>query len=403
MRGWLALLVLITNFGFFRLQAPGNNAVEITDLGASYQFSDKITITARITPVDQIQELYLYLQPAGEQPRTEKISANAAGEVSYIYNLSEKPIQPFSDVTYWLRVVNPGGSQVQSDKLSFSYDDNRFTWQTLEDSNFQVRWISGDLVFGQAVLNSAQRGLRSAAAILPGKAPSPIKIIVYANATDLQAALSIGTQTWVAGRASPDLNTIIISVTPSPEQDLELDRQISHEIMHLLTYAAAGADYQRLPVWLTEGLASLAEITPNPDYKVAITQAEETHSLIPITSLCNAFPSEASGAFLAYAQSASFVQYLYQKFGSSVFPKLIKSYQNGLGCEEGVNAALGISLEQIDVRWQQERLGLDTGSLAIQNLAPYLVSGLVLICLPLGFSFASRKKSPKSPPVQETP
>jgi hypothetical protein len=400
MRGWLALLLLITNVGLFQLQSPGTDAIEINDLGASFLFGDTITFHARISPVEQIQDIYLYLQPTGEQPRTEKIFIDPSGELSYQYSLAEKPIRPFADVSYWLRVVNPGGSQIQSEKKSFNYEDNRFTWQALDDANFQVRWISGDLVFGQAVLNAAQRGLQSASSILNVKALAPIKIIVYANSGDLQTALSIGTQTWIAGRASPDLNTIIISIAPSPEQELELDRQLSHELTHILTYAAAGTDYQRLPFWLIEGLASLAETTPNPDYKVAITQAEETNTLLPFTSLCNAFPSDASGAFLSYAESASFVQFLYQKFGSTVFPRLIKSYQNGLGCEEGFNATLGSSLEQMDVRWQQERLGIDTSSLAIQNLAPYLISALILICLPLGYSISNRKKANKAQSLQ---
>jgi hypothetical protein len=358
----------------------------------SYHFGDKISFQAQITHPEQIKDVFLFLEPSGEQPRTEKIIPAANGQVNYEYDLSQKPVRSFVTITYWLQVVSTGGESITSPKQTLNYEDNRFTWQSLDTGNLQIRWITGDRAFGQAILNAAQRALHSAESLLPAALPNPTRIYVYPTATDLQGAM-LDQLSWVAGHAIVDLGTITISVTPGPEQDYDLDRQIPHELMHVLTYQAAGAGYQRLPEWFTEGLASLAEINPNPDYQSALTQAVDTRTLIPIASLCNAFPQDASGAFLAYAQSASFVRYIYQKNGTTGFQKLISNYQNGLGCEEGVNAALGISLEQFDHRWQQEVLGVDTASLAFQNLAPYLISGLLLMALPLSFGLLMHKKT----------
>ena len=395
MQSWLALLLLLANIGFFQPLTPGSNTVEIIGMEASsYQFGEKISFHAQLTHLDQVKEVYLFLEPGGEQPRTEKISPAADGQINFDYDLTQKPIRPFTTVTYWLQVISTNGDSISSAKQSLNYEDNRFTWQKLDTGNLQVRWISGDLIFGQAILNAAQRALRSDESLLPATLPNPTRIYVYPNATDLQGAM-LDQLSWVAGHAIVDQGTITISVAPGPEQDYELDRQIPHELMHILTYQVAQDGYQRLPVWFTEGLASLAETTPNPDYQSALTQAVDTQTLIPIASLCNAFPPDASGAFLAYAESASFVRYIHQKYGTTAFQKLITNYQNGLGCEEGVNAALGSSLEQFDHRWQQEVLGVDTGSLAVQNLAPYLISGLLLFVLPLGFGLSIRQKEKK--------
>jgi hypothetical protein len=401
MRSWLALFVLITNLGFFQPMALGSGSVEINELEASYHFGEEITFHAQITPLDHVTEVYLFLQPTGDQTRTEKIVPGSNGQINFIYDLVQKPIRPFTKITYWLQIMLDKGSPISSDKLSFDYEDNRFVWQQLDGGNFQVRWIKGDVVFGQAILNAAQRGLRSAASILPGALPVPTKIYVYPNATDLQGA-SLDHQSWAAGHAMVDLGTISISIAPGAEQEIELDRQIPHELMHILTYQAAGDSYQRLPVWFTEGTASLAETTPNPDYQSALNQAVASRTLIPFASLCNAFPSDASGAFLSYAQSASFIRFIREKYGTPALQKMITGYQNGLGCEDGVNAALGSSLEQLDHRWQQETQGVDTGSLAIQNLSPYLISGLLLIFLPVGFGLSSRRKAKNTVPSRET-
>jgi hypothetical protein len=396
MQSWLALVLLLANFGFFQPQAPGNNPVTINGMGIeSYHFGDKISFQAQLTHPELVKEVYLFLEPSGEQPRTEKITPTADGQIKYDYDLTQKPIRSFVTITYWLQAITTGGDTVSSIKQNLNYEDNRFIWQSLDTGNLQIRWINGDRAFGQAILNAAQRALHSDELLLPATLPNPTRIYVYPTATDLQGAM-LDQLSWVAGHAIVDLGTITISVTPGPEQNYDLDRQIPHELMHVLTYQVAGEGYQRLPVWFTEGLASLAETNPNPDYQSALTQAVDTRTLIPMAGLCNAFPQDASGAFLAYAQSASFVRYINQKNGTTGFQKLISNYQNGLGCEEGVNAALGSSLEQFDHRWQQEVLGVDTASLAVQNLAPYLISGLLLIALPLGFGLLMNKKSKKT-------
>ncbi len=402
MRLWLAFMLLITNLAIFQPQNSATPAIEFSGLGSEYRFGEKITFTVTISHPEQVQELYLFLKPAGDATLTEKISpAFDAGRLQYIYDLSRQPLRPFTTVTYWFRAVAKDNVQVQSEQKSFPYEDNRFTWQTLEDGNFRVHWINGDLVFGQAILNAAQIGLLYAGTILPSKISDPLNIYVYDNSNDLQSALSLSQVSWVAGHASPELGTLLVSVAPGPDQQVELERQIPHELMHILIYQRTGINYAHLPDWLNEGLASLAELTPNPDYESALTQAVQTETLMPFSSLCNAFPSDAYGAFLAYAESTSFVRFIWQKYGATTFQKMLDSYKNGLGCEEGVYGSLGISLEQLEVRWQQESLHMNAESLAFQNLAPYIGAGLLVVLLPLIFGLVLRRKMKKVGPVKE--
>ncbi len=144
---------------------------------------------------------------------------------------------------------------------------------------------------------------------------------------------------------------------------------------------------------MTEGAASLAEIYPNPDFQRSLSKASESGTLIPLNLLCNGFSHEASSAFLSYAESISFVRFLSERFGSSGLQTLIKKYQDGLGCSEGLQAAYGQSLDQLDVQWKEEVLGINAQVVAWKNLSPYLLLSLLLLLPPLGLSVWNRRKS----------
>lgn len=230
--------------------------------------------------------------------------------------------------------------------------------------------------------------------MLPGQTLSDLKIYIYKDGAKVQEALNSGLASWTAGHASPDLGVVLVSIAPGIDQQLEMDRQIPHEIMHVLLYAMVKENYTRIPMWLNEGLASQAEAYPNQDYQRALTKAAQSKSLIPISALCQEFPQDASSAFLAYAQSSSFVKYLQEKYSTKGLVALVQAYQNGYGCEEGIQSALGIGLEQADHRWQQESLGVDTGTLILQNMMPYLILIILLLAIPLVvIGIAARKPS----------
>jgi hypothetical protein len=283
-------------------------------------------------------------------------------------------------VAYRYQVNLKDGRSVTSDEFTFQYDDDRFEWQKLESSEFRVFWYGRDPAFGQDVLNVAQLGLKNARTILDVALPNTLNIYVYLNSRDLQSALQMQNQPWVAGHAAPDLDQIMISIPAGPEQKLELERQVPHELMHILQYQLVGEEFTKQPIWLLEGMASIAELYPNPEYQYVLTEAAR-QELLSFRDLCSSFPREASTAYLAYAQSESFTRYLYQKVGSSGLLALMNKYQDGLGCEEGMAAALDSGLGQMEYSWKQEVLGINTAGLALRNLAPYLVV-LVLLVVP---------------------
>ena len=382
LRYLFALLLALAALGVSGPPAWAQSQVVFSQMTVDYTYGEQAVFTAQVSPAASIQHVYLFIQAAGEDTRPQEVDFDAEGKVEFTYDLKAHPLRPFAETDYWLIAVSSDGHQHTSPKSNFIYIDNHAPWQSLDDGRYQVNWLVGDLSFGQSALNSTERGVTAASKLLPGQNLAGLRVFIYDSATRLQSVLNYNANDWAVGEASPDLGVVLVSIPAGPDQQLELDRQIPHEIMHVLTYKIVMQNYKKVPMWLSEGLASLAETYPNPDYQSTLSKAAKTNSLTPMAALCTAFPQEAADAFQAYAQSASFVQFLQNKFGSSGLAELVDTYKNEYSCEGGVQAATGSSLSQLDYRWRQESLGVDAGALAIQNLSPYLIIIAILLVIP---------------------
>lgn len=270
--------------------------------------------------------------------------------------------------------------------------DERFNWQTLESGGLKVHWYQGDANFGQAALETAQAGLKSIARLIPPDLEQPVEIFIYANANDLQSVLASGNETWIAGHADPALGIVSVVIEPGVEQRITMEQRIPHELMHVMLYRSVGAGYNNIPAWLREGTATLAEIYPNPDYDRALADAAASSNLIPLKDLCVSFPADAGQAFLAYAESRSFTDYLYDTYGSSGLQNLVRSYADGVDCERGPERAFGVSLSRLESQWHSSVLGQNAFLSTLQNTLPYLVLLCLVLIIPLIGVISSLRK-----------
>jgi len=379
---WLMWMVL---FWQSLLWPQGAVAGDIfTETTVSVVFGSHVDFQARLMLDAPPREATLIILPEGQE-RVIAVPAQEDGYLVYRWDLQERRLSPFSRVTYWYQAVLANGNLVESPHYAFTYEDNRFTWQSLQDGALTVAWVEGDLAFGQSLLATLQSGLAAVQGLFTAPAPSAVRVYVYPDIQSLQSALQMSSTPWLAGHTTPEAGVILVAIPPGPDQVSEMERQIPHELAHLMQYQWLGMDYRRLPAWLAEGVASLAELYPNPDYQRALERAVREDRLLPLSSLCQSFPRESAGAFLAYAQSASFTRFLHERYGSSGLGRLMLAYKDGLGCAEGVQSALGKPFTALEREWQEEALGLNSGLRAWRHLQPYLILAL-LVLLPVTLS-----------------
>ncbi|MCX7975838.1 MAG: peptidase MA family metallohydrolase [Bellilinea sp.] len=383
----ILLFVLLTTLISGWTYLPQQNVGEQL-LPPEIAFGRSIRFNLILNQYSEVQSAYVLLKSNGQETLIIPFPSPLGELNQAVLDLTAQPLRPFTTVEYWYRLELKNGNSLNGEKAAFLYEDNRVSWQRLSGEQIKIAWQQGDLVFGQQALDVAMNSLQSTLSILDAPPQATISIYIYPSAKDLQSVLNLNPNSWVAGHASPDLGVILLSIPPGPDQRAEMERQIPHELMHILQYQLAGEAYTRLPIWLKEGLASMAELYPNPEYQRVLKKASENDTLLPFVNLCSSFPAELSGAILSYAQSASFVRFLYQNYGASSLRELIIAYKDGLGCEEGVRKVYQQSIAQLETRWRQESLGMDLASLAWSNLQPYLLI-LLLFTLPIFFTIFS--------------
>lgn len=391
---WLLILLSICVLGIgspVRAQA----AIQLTEPTLGYTFGTQLTIEIGYQAQSPIRDFWVILTPAGDRPSITSAAISITPErASFTLDLAQNPLPAFSPVSYHFQGSLENGAEILSPDYSFFYEDNRFTWQSLNAGPFQVHWYTGDLAFGENILTAAQQGLQRVQQYLPLPDPQPVRLYAYASAADMQTTLLLSQQNnaWIAGHANPALGVIIISLPPGPDQNWEIKRQIPHELAHVLLYQWLGEPYFNLPLWLREGLASIAELFPNPDYQLLLDTAYANETLIPMASLCNSFPGDAANFLLSYAQSMAFTWYLHQEFGSAGLEALSRAYADGLGCEQGAEAVLGLSLAELERGWRRAMFGENAALVAWQGLFPWLILLGVVLFAPLGLFLAGLHK-----------
>jgi hypothetical protein len=378
------IFLLFVSLGLlFGLAQPvqAQSSVELTDVGATYTFGEQITFSARIQAQSSIQAAYLLFQVEGDpNTHTVPLSLTADGTAEYSHLIRNGLLRPFSRIVFWYHLLLANSETYDSTRYSIQYDDNRHPWQTLEDASLRLHWYTGGVSFGQAAFDAAHAGYRAIQTLIPITTGDPINVYVYSSAADVQDTLKLGGYTWMGGHASPDLGVVLVSIAPGETQSIEMERQIPHELAHVLLYRLTGSGYANLPTWLLEGIASQAERYPNSNYARVLALATQNKALLPITNLCGPFPADASGAVLAYAESDSFTRYLHETYGTSSLQALIQAYTDGLTCEQGATRTLGLPLVQLEARWRQASLGEKGSGMAFQYFLPYLVIlGIVLV------------------------
>jgi hypothetical protein len=390
----LTFLIITTITLFSTLQVKAQSGVELENVTASYRYGEQITFSAQIKSSIQIRQASIVISDeANGLTQVQPLVIAEDGRAEYRLDVSQNVLRPFSSVKWMYRFALADGNTFQSTAYSMRYEDNRFDWQTLETDMLQVHWYNGDASFGPAALNAAQAGLGSISALLPIELGEHTDIFIYANSDDLRGTLVLGGEDWVAGHADPALGVVMVVIEPEAEQSISMEQRIPHELMHVMMYRSVGAGYNSVPAWLREGTATLAEIYPNADYDRVLAEAEAKSDLISLKDLCASFPAEAGRAFLAYAESRSFVNYLHETYGSSGLLSLAAAYADGVDCEHGTERAFGMSLSTLEQKWRSSVLGQNRLLPVLQNISPYLVLLCLVLIIPfIGILVTLRKK-----------
>lgn len=374
-------------------QAKTQVEVDILEQSADYLFDEWLHFYARYDSSEGLQEGFVFYQFRGSERVwvfEGELSEDQALDVQVELNEENSP-PPYTELEYWYRFASDHGEIIESRHYTLYYDDNRYTWQHLESQPFLLYWHHGDLAFGQSILAAAQQGVTRAQELLALPDLQGAVLRVYDNEADVQGIARQAGFTWQAGHTDPQSGLILLSLPPGPQQNLEVQRQVPHEVGHLMLYQSLGSAYYRLPNWLNEGFASNVEIYSDPVQSELLALANAGEELIPFFSLCHAFPQNSASARLAYAQSTSFVRYLFERYNSVGFGLLVEAYSTNDDCLKAPVQVFGKDLNTLEAEWRTATFDQDRGVMAWVSMAPWqaiFVSAGVALAIFLLLRFA---------------
>jgi len=317
----------------FTLEAE--SYVDIVDVHLSYQVD-------RMNYAEVVSEGWADFTPAS------RIEAN------WVWDMRNASLPPGAEVTYWWIIEDADGNRFETSPEITHFDDGRYIWQSLtstipQGGGLTLFWYAGGDSFARELVDACEEGFARLTQDIGTYPERPVKIYIYASASDLQGAM-IFSQEWTGGVAFTAFSTIAIGISPA-----RLDwgkRALVHELTHLVVHQATFSPYGQLPIWLDEGLATYSEGELDPDLRSYLERAILEDELISVRSLCSPFSAYPEKAYLSYAQSYSLVEYLLDNYGQDRMLELLTILKQGGTYDKALTEVYGFDMDGLDARWR---------------------------------------------------
>lgn len=271
-------------------------------------------------------------------------------ETKWNWDMRKAALPVGATVRYWWVIENQNGDRLVTDKYTLQFQDTRYSWQNLAESQVSLFWYRGSLSFASELLAACNQALKRLYADTGAHLERPISIYIYASPQDLRAAM-IFPREWTGGVAFPEFGTIAIGV---PVNQLDWGKkavahELGHMVVHQVTFSPYGAS---LPVWLNEGLAMHAEGERDFYLELLLRKAATEGRLFSVRSLSSPFSAKPEDAYLSYAQSQSLVEFLIQNYGKGKMLELLNLLKEGSSVDEALLAVYGFDQSGLDSLWK---------------------------------------------------
>lgn len=339
-------------------------------------------LTAQVTGTNRIVSEIVDLVP-GESVST-----------SHSLSVDSLQVPPFAEIVYYWDFQDQNGVAYQTPPETLWYEDTQvpWTWQPVTQADITVFTDGRSEPVSAAVLDVATRALTEAERTLGTRYEGQMRIYVYPDLAAMAAALQahqLQIRDWVAAYALPTQQTALISASAGPTLVDTLQRDVPHEVSHLVLAQVAGEMADALPGWFSEGMALNAAGSIDPALGSVLVAAISDHRLIPLASLCAPTFSglPAQSAELAYAQSASVFNFIQERYGTGQIRSLLQAWEGGASCDGALRQSLGISLAQLESQWhngavEQPATDLNaSGSVTLWIVIWAISAGLALLFL----------------------
>ena len=352
----LALAVLLlASVSWVALAQEG---IVVTSNTYESHFAEEIIFRLEARSDSEIEEVVLLYRIGGEEVINRGYPDFTPGKevtAEYVMDVQRGEIPPFAEIEYFWRIEDAAGNRLDTEPVSFVYEDDRFRWQSLTQGKITLYWYDADRAFAQRLLDVALESLARLEEEMGVELEEPVKLVVYQSKADMLKALAPKGRVFEA-------HVITLGTVVSRDTVLlhgthpEVERTIAHELCHVVVGLATENPYGDIPAWLNEGLAMYSEGELRRENREALERAIRENRLISVRSLTapTGKPEEIN---LFYGEAYSVVEFLLKTYGKEKMAELLAVFKEGAAYDDALMRVYGFDQDGLDARWR-ESLGL---------------------------------------------
>ena len=355
MRKKLALLVLgLIVLAIVSPLVLAQEGITVTADAYEYSFSEQIVFRLMAESSSEINDIILIYRIGGAPVTNSaypEFSPAKQVEAEHIWRLQRGEIPPGSDIEYSWRIKNAAGNTLETELVTFTYMDDRFTWESLAEGKIILYWYDTDQTFGQGLLSNAVESLARLEENVGVELEKPVKIIVYQSKADMQEALT--SQGAIFEEQIITLGTVVapdIVLLHGTHQDVDIT--IAHELTHVVVGLATENPYAEIPAWLNEGLAMYNEGELRSGNAQALKEGIRENRLLSVRSL-TALTGNPAEVNLFYGEVYSVVDFLLKTYGKEKMRELLKVFKEGSLPDDALMEVYGFDQDELDAQWRE--------------------------------------------------
>lgn len=319
------------------------------DQEAEATFGESLTFSVEFVG-DPPEELDLLLDFADDEVTFVEPVAPGREGAEFVWDTSEDFIFPNTPVSYRWRATD-GSDVVISDQDTILYDDDRrhLDWDVLDTGQARVHWHGGQRDRAEDFGGLMSASVERAEGLFGAEIGDAVDIFVYSRTEDFFTALPPGSREWTGGVALWEIRSVFVRLDAA--SDAQTPDYMFHEVAHMVFADATDNPYHEPALWLNEGLATWLERESADNQASMVEAAAGDGRLLAFEAITDSFPVESDAALLAYAQSASLVDYVIDRYGRDAIARIVDAYAEGASDTEAVEAGTGVPLDAIIEDW----------------------------------------------------
>ena len=336
--------------------ANGNN-IKVLNQTIESDFPNGIKFHLEAKSSDAIDDIRVYFRKMGQSGDSGyrivdfDTGTHIYGESKILSNKDNQYIAPGTRIEYYYDIRDVTGRVFKTDPQIYTYLDNRFEWKTVTDGVITVFYFgSGTAEKAEQILDICKATLDLMGPILGIEPAHPLHIVTYEDYSDMKVGLPFRSKTVsnsliTNGIAFADERSLIIYAS-----DNSFVGTTKHEFTHLLVGDAAGRAYNRVPLWLNEGLAEYANTEGN--YQSYLQSAIQNGDLLPLWQR-ETFSGTPRDIMIGYGQGESVVQFMIDEYGTKKIASLMTNIQSAFDIDSALESSHGFNQYGLDSLWRE--------------------------------------------------